>query len=69
MYSDRKGHLKILLLCWIPTGADNPSIELCTRIIMKYETTAQGKEQVSFAQSILGEGGRGEGGGGRGWMG
>ena len=28
-------------------GADNPSIELCSQIIQRYETTAEGKEQVT----------------------
>lgn len=28
------------------TGADNPTIELCTQIIQRYETTPQGKEEV-----------------------
>ena len=48
MYVCDHDHDDIDGIMHVPPGADNPSIELCTQIIQRYETTAEGKEQVSL---------------------
>ena len=35
-----------------PPGAENPSLELCTQLIQKYEPTDEGKAQVNEIEHV-----------------